>query len=59
MARQAAKNAKAFLASECPLAATHILQGMEALNGETKLPAEAFHPIELMARAYGLAPGAS
>jgi glycerol-3-phosphate dehydrogenase subunit C len=59
VARQAAKNAKAFLASECPLAATHILQGMEALNGEAKPPAEAFHPIELMARAYGLAPGAS
>jgi len=59
VARQAAKNAKAFLASECPLAATHILQGMEALSGETKPPAEAFHPIELMARAYGLAPGAS
>ena len=59
VARQAATNAKAFLASECPLAATHILQGMEALNGEAKPPAEAFHPIELMARAYGLAPGAS
>jgi glycerol-3-phosphate dehydrogenase subunit C len=59
VARQAAKNAKAFLASECPLAATHILQGMEALNGEAKPPAEAFHPIELMARAYGLTPGAS
>jgi glycerol-3-phosphate dehydrogenase subunit C len=59
VARQAAKNAKPFLASECPLAATHILQGMAALDGEAKPPAEAFHPIELMARAYGLAPGAS
>jgi len=59
VARQAAKNAKAFLASECPLAATHILQGMDALDGEAKPPAEAFHPIELMARAYGLARGAS
>jgi glycerol-3-phosphate dehydrogenase subunit C len=57
VARAAAKNAKAFLASECPLAGMHIVQGMEALDG-AKAPAEAFHPIELMARAYGLAPGA-
>jgi glycerol-3-phosphate dehydrogenase subunit C len=59
VARQAAKNATAFLASECPLAATHILQGMAALDGGAKPPAEAFHPIELMARAYGLAPEVS
>ncbi|MGH7126844.1 MAG: heterodisulfide reductase-related iron-sulfur binding cluster, partial [Stellaceae bacterium] len=59
VAKQAAKSAKAFLASECPLAGMHILQGMEALDGEAKAPAEAFHPIELMARAYGLSPGAS
>jgi len=57
VARQAAKNAKAFLASECPLAGMHILQGMQVLDGEAKPPAEAFHPIELMARAYGLLPG--
>ncbi len=55
VARQAARNAKAFLASECPLAATHILQGMEAEDA-TARPAEAFHPIELMALAYGLLP---
>jgi glycerol-3-phosphate dehydrogenase subunit C len=59
VARQAAKNGKAFLASECPLAAMHILQGMEALDGGPKPPAEAFHPIELMARAYGLGGGGS
>jgi glycerol-3-phosphate dehydrogenase subunit C len=58
VARQAAKNAKAFLASECPLAGMHIVQGIEALEGEAKAPTEAFHPIELMARAYGLSPGA-
>jgi glycerol-3-phosphate dehydrogenase subunit C len=57
VARQAAKNAKAFLASECPLAGMHIVQGMEALDGEAKTPPVAFHPIELMARAYGLMPG--
>ncbi len=54
VSRQALKNDKAFLASECPLAATHILQGMELLDGETKPPGAAFHPIELFARAYGL-----
>jgi glycerol-3-phosphate dehydrogenase subunit C len=53
VARQAAKNAKAFVASECPLAAMHILQGVEAIDG-APLPEKA-HPIELLARAYGLA----
>jgi glycerol-3-phosphate dehydrogenase subunit C len=53
-ARQAMKNGKAFVASECPLAATHLVQGMAALNGESEPPAQAFHPIELFARAYGL-----
>ena len=56
VAKQAARNAQAFLASECPLAGMHIIQGMEALGDEGKAPAEAFHPIELMARAYGLLP---
>jgi glycerol-3-phosphate dehydrogenase subunit C len=52
VARQAAGAAKAFVASECPLAGAHILQGMELEGG--KVPETAFHPIELMARAYGL-----
>jgi glycerol-3-phosphate dehydrogenase subunit C len=54
VARQAAKNDKTFVASECPLASAHILQGMAALDGESKVPVEAFHPIELFALAYGL-----
>jgi glycerol-3-phosphate dehydrogenase subunit C len=54
VARQAAKNAKAHLASECPLAGVHIRQGMEMLDGEATVPAAALHPIELMARAYGV-----
>ena len=58
VARQAAKNGKAFVASECPLAGMHIIQGMELLDGEAKPPAEALHPIELMARAYGLSEAA-
>jgi len=53
-ARQALNNNKAHVASECPLAATHLLQGMALIDGETGPPAEAFHPIELFARAYGL-----
>jgi glycerol-3-phosphate dehydrogenase subunit C len=54
VARQAAKNDKAFVASECPLAAMHVLQGMEGIEG-AKVPERA-HPIELLAKAYGLNP---
>jgi glycerol-3-phosphate dehydrogenase subunit C len=55
VARQAVRNAKSFVASECPLAGMHILQGMEALAKGESLPERALHPIELVARAYGLA----
>ncbi len=56
VARQALKNNKAFLASECPLAGMHILQGMEiAAKGAVALPERSLHPIELVARAYGIA----
>jgi glycerol-3-phosphate dehydrogenase subunit C len=55
VAKQAATGGKPFLASECPLAGVHIVQGIERLNGEAKdAPSTAFHPIELFARAYGL-----
>ncbi|HXP32079.1 MAG TPA: heterodisulfide reductase-related iron-sulfur binding cluster [Stellaceae bacterium] len=56
VARQAKSNAKAFLASECPLAALHIQQGIAAEDGAAVPPA--YHPIELMALAYGLLPNA-
>jgi hypothetical protein len=36
----------------------HILQGMELLAKDEKLPARSVHPIELVARAYGLATSA-
>mgnify|MGYP000937362937 CR=1 FL=1 len=52
VARQAASNGKAHLSSECPLAATHILQGLERIEGAT-VPAVAPHPVVLLARAYG------
>jgi glycerol-3-phosphate dehydrogenase subunit C len=53
--RQALRDPGAFLASECPLAGMHILQGMETLANGEALPERAVHPIELVARAYGLA----
>ena len=54
-AAEAAESGKTFVASECPLAGTHILQGMERLADGEPGPAEpARHPIELFARAYGV-----
>ena len=58
VARQAAEAAeagKAFVASECPLAGDHIVQGMQRLGVEIKPGAgHARHPIELFAQAYGI-----
>ena len=54
VARQALKTAKRYVASECPLAGAHILQGMEALDADAPTPGQAPHPIELFARAYGI-----
>jgi glycerol-3-phosphate dehydrogenase subunit C len=54
-ARQAVKSGKTYLASECPLAGMHLLQGMERLDGGGEAaPRDSQHPIELFARAYGL-----
>ena len=53
VARTALKNAQKHIASECPLAGDHIVQGMERLEADAAAtPAE--HPVELMAQAYGL-----
>ncbi|HEX9461811.1 MAG TPA: heterodisulfide reductase-related iron-sulfur binding cluster [Alphaproteobacteria bacterium] len=59
VARTAAKNGKAYIASECPLAGEHIVQGIERLDDEERaeLPRRiehSIHPIELFAKAYGL-----
>ena len=56
VARQALTGARPNVVSECPLAAIHILQGMERQNkdGEHTVPETAPHPIQLMARAYGV-----
>ncbi len=55
--RQVARSDKAFLASECPLAALHLQQGAEAQSEPGASQPETLHPIELMARAYGLTDG--
>ncbi len=54
VARQALKNAKPHLASECPLAGMHIVQEMEMLAEGQSVPPRSLHPIELVARAYGI-----
>jgi len=54
-AQAAIKNDTSYVASECPLAAEHLLQVMEMTAGDqTVKPTRADHPIELLARAYGL-----
>jgi glycerol-3-phosphate dehydrogenase subunit C len=54
VARQALQSGKAHVASECPLAGDHIVQGMERISNGAQHPAEAEHPIQLFAKAYGL-----
>ncbi len=58
VARQAAKAFDAgsrHIVSECPLARDHILQGMESLaNGESPNISDVQHPVQLLAKAYGL-----
>ncbi|MDG3440288.1 (Fe-S)-binding protein [Nitrospirillum amazonense] len=54
VASQAVKNAKHYLASECPLAGEHIRQGVERLDPARAASLEQLHPVEIFARAYGL-----
>jgi glycerol-3-phosphate dehydrogenase subunit C len=54
VARQASDSGKAYLASECPLAGMHIAQGMERADSGANRVGPTLHPIELLARAYGL-----
>ncbi|MEJ0071701.1 MAG: heterodisulfide reductase-related iron-sulfur binding cluster [Pseudomonadota bacterium] len=56
VARAAVEQAKQFVASECPLAGEHIVQGMQRLNGAPVAVEQSVHPIELFARAYGVSP---
>jgi glycerol-3-phosphate dehydrogenase subunit C len=53
VARQVANATSAFVTSECPLAGLHIIQGVEQL-GKDAPPELLGHPVEFLARAYGL-----
>jgi glycerol-3-phosphate dehydrogenase subunit C len=53
VARQAEKASTTYVASGCPLAADHILQGMEAINNEKPKVDRSTHPIEIIAKSYG------
>jgi glycerol-3-phosphate dehydrogenase subunit C len=55
VARQALRDQHPYVASECPLAALHVLQGMELQANGAPIPGRSHHPIELLARAYGIA----
>jgi glycerol-3-phosphate dehydrogenase subunit C len=52
-ARALAKTAPDIMVSECPLAGQHLRQVLDATGAET-IPDRIGHPIEVMARAYGL-----
>ncbi len=53
-AKNALKSGAPYIASECPLAAEHLLQGIEKQDPEAAKGKQANHPIELIAKAYGL-----
>jgi len=53
VASQMVKLDKGMLASECPLAGKHIRQGMALVEG-AKETSEALHPIQIIAKSYGL-----
>jgi len=58
-ANQALRNEGAQIASECPLAADHLAQTMDIVAGDAngRQVRHGVHPIEILARAYGLVPG--
>jgi len=53
VAREMRDAGKEYITSECPLAGVHIRQGIEKL-GEGPRPTLVRHPVQLMARAYGI-----
>jgi len=54
LATVAGKNKPGFVASECPLAAAHIVQGIERLGENAAAPGRAWHPVEIFALGYGI-----
>ena len=53
VARKALDAHNAFVSSTCPLSCDHILTGIDTLQPDAA-PARAWHPIEILAKAYGL-----
>ncbi|MEK9693111.1 MAG: heterodisulfide reductase-related iron-sulfur binding cluster [Rhodospirillaceae bacterium] len=56
-AKRAVQGGLKAVVSECPLAGVHILQTMQDVVGEdgaSRLPETVPHPVELMAKAYGI-----
>jgi glycerol-3-phosphate dehydrogenase subunit C len=53
VARQVSKAGNAYIVSGCPLAADHILQGMERFDGKAPTVKRTDHPVEILAKAYG------
>ncbi len=54
VARAAAESGKTYIASECPLAGEHIIQGIERLGAGAPAAGSSLHPIEIFARACGI-----
>jgi glycerol-3-phosphate dehydrogenase subunit C len=52
-ARLIEKQKPDYVVSECPLAGPHLKQVLESINSDT-VPERIGHPIEVMAKAYGL-----
>jgi glycerol-3-phosphate dehydrogenase subunit C len=52
-ARNVAKTGNKYVTSDCPLAGKHLVHEVEVLGETPQLP-QANHPIEIMARAWGL-----
>jgi glycerol-3-phosphate dehydrogenase subunit C len=51
--KRAADAKKGYLASECPLAGKHLAQGFEKMDQVSHEGQRAYHPIEILAKAYG------
>ena len=56
VARKAFENKGKIIVSECPLAQSHLRQGVEILDEDNakQLEANITHPIQVLARAYGI-----
>ncbi len=52
--RTVVRNGKSHVASECPLAVKHLMQGIEEMAEESERPSGPYHPVELLAKAYGI-----